>query len=310
MVNSIYQASTESKKISVLESVLNDKRSLAYLFLAPAVAILCFVVVYPFLSAFWISFQDKVAGAPGRFIGWGNYRELFADEVFWKIIKNTVYYTILAVGIKFTLGLIMALILNKERPLNALFKTILFVPWAVPPIVAALNWRWIYDDFNGLLNTVLIRWFGAGDVIFWLGEKHLAMYSIVAVVVWTGTPFYTMSFLAGLKAIPQDLYEAARVDGATRIREFWHITVPQLRSVFAVVVMLSSIFTSTNVVYVLTLTNGGPANATQILPNLSYNYALLAGRLGIGSAVNLVFVPILAVLVLLLSKKMLKGKNA
>lgn len=229
--------------------------------------------------------------------------------MFLKIIKNTIFYTILAVAIKFSFGLIMALILNKERPFNAIFKTILFVPWAVPPIVAALNWRWIYDDFNGLLNTILLRWFGSGDFIFWLGEKDLAMYSVVAVVVWTGTPFYTMSFLAGLKAIPQDLYEAARVDGAGRIQEFWHITIPQLRSVFAVVVMLSSIFTSTNVVYVLTLTNGGPANSTQILPNLSYNYALLAGRLGIGSAVNLVFVPILAVLVVLLSKKMLEGKN-
>lgn len=296
-------------RVSILEAVLNDKRALAYMFLAPAVTVLCFIVVYPFLTAFWISFQDKVAGAPGRFIGWGNYRELFSDPVFLKIIMNTVQYTILGVSIKFIFGLTMALILNKERRFNSLFKTILFVPWAVPPIVAALNWRWIYDDFSGLLNTILIRWFGADDVIFWLGEKHLAMYSVVAVVVWTGTPFYTMSFLAGLKAIPQDLYEAARVDGASRISEFWHITVPQLRSVFAVVVMLSSIFTATNVVYVLTLTNGGPANSTQILPNLSYNYALFAGRLGIGSAVNLVFVPILAVLVLLLSRKMLEGKN-
>lgn len=309
MVDATDGNSAGLEKVSVLDAVLNDKRSLAFMFLAPAVAILCFVVVYPFFSAIWISFQDKVAGAPGKFIGFGNYAELFSDPVFFKVIRNTLVYTIVAVGIKFLFGLTMALILNKERRFNSIFKTILFVPWAVPPIVAALNWRWIYDDFSGLLNLILIKWFGFTDVISWMGEKQFAMGAVIAVVVWTGTPFYTMSFLAGLKAIPQDLYEAARIDGASRVREFWHITIPQLRSVFAVVVMLSSIFTATNVVYVLTLTNGGPAFSTQILPNMSYNYALLAGRLGIGSAVNLVFIPILAVLIILLSKKMLEGKE-
>ena len=128
-------------------------------------------------------------------------------------------------------------------------------------------------------------------------------------VIWSGTPFYTMSFLAGLKAIPKELYEAARIDGATPWQEFWHVTVPQMRNVFTVVVMLSTIWTSTNLAVVQILTNGGPANMTQILPNLAYKYALLAGRLGIGSAVNMIFFPILAVFILLLSRRMLSGKD-
>jgi ABC-type sugar transport system permease subunit len=147
------------------------------------------------------------------------------------------------------------------------------------------------------------------DVISWLGDPNYAMASVISVVVWSGTPFYTMSFLAGLKAIPKEMYEAARIDGANAWHEFWYITIPQMRKVFTIVVMLSTIWTSTNLVIVQVLTNGGPANTTQILPNLAYKYALLASRLGIGSAVNMVFFPILVVLIYILSRRMLAERE-
>ncbi|MCB9969666.1 MAG: sugar ABC transporter permease [Geminicoccaceae bacterium] len=286
----------------------NDRRVLAYLFLAPALAILAFTVVYPFFQAITISFTNKMAGASASFVGLANYRELIADPVFLKVLINTFQYTLLGVGIKFLLGLTMALVLSQERPANYIFKTILFVPWAVPPVVAALNWRWIYDDFSGLANHILFALNLVDEPVAWTGDKSIAMLSVVAVVVWSGTPFYTMSFLAGLKAIPRELYEAARIDGATTLQEFRHITLPSMKPVFTVVVMLSTIWTSTNVVFVLLLTNGGPANATQILPNLAYKFALLAGRLGTGSAVNMIFFPILAVLIVILSRKMLQER--
>lgn len=292
-------------RVPLMSRLLHDQRAAACLFLLPASALLCFVVLYPFFHAIWISFHDKMPGMPARWIGLANYVELFGDPVFMRVIRNTFVYTGLGVGFKFLLGLAMALVLAQERRFNYIWKTVLFVPWAVPTIVAALAWRWIYDDFNGMLNYILIRGFGATDVVSWLGDYNIAMYSVVAVVVWSGTPFYTMSFLAGLKAIPNELYEAARIDGANRVQEFWHITIPQMSRVFVVVVMLSTIWTSTNVVIVLILTNGGPANATQIMPNLSYRYALQATRLGIGSAVNMVFFPILAVLIYFLSRRML-----
>jgi multiple sugar transport system permease protein len=203
----------------------------------------------------------------------------------------------------------MALVLTQPRRLDFIYRTILFVPWAVPTIVAALSFRWIYDDFSGLLNNFLIGVFGMQDVISWLGDPNYAMASVIAVVVWSGTPFYTMSFLAGLKAIPKEMYEAARIDGANAWHEFWYITIPQMRKVFTIVVMLSTIWTSTNLVIVQVLTNGGPANTTQILPNLAYKYALLASRLGIGSAVNMVFFPILVVLIYILSRRMLAERE-
>jgi ABC-type sugar transport system permease subunit len=156
-----------------------------------------------------------------------------------------------------------------------------------------------------MLNNLLLTLGLVEDVISWLSDPRLAMWSCVAVVVWSGTPFYTMSFLAGLQAIPKEQYEAARIDGASLLHEFWYVTIPNLRNVFTIVVMLSTIFTSTNLVIVYTLTNGGPANKTQIFPNLAYNVALQGGRLGYGSAINLVFFPLLAVLIVLLSRRML-----
>jgi multiple sugar transport system permease protein len=284
----------------------HSQRALALLFLAPSLAVLCSVVVYPFFSAIWISFQNKYVGAPGQYVGLANYQTLFRDPLFYKVAWNSFVYTGTAVAIKFTLGLAMALILCQERRLNPLFRTILFVPWAVPVIVAALNWRWIYDDFSGMLNNVLLALGLVHDVISWLSDPSLAMWSCVAVVVWCGTPFYTMSFLAALQAIPKEQYEAARIDGASVLHEFWYVTIPNLRNVFMTVVMLSTIFTSTNLVIVYTLTNGGPANKTQIFPNMAYNMALQAGRLGYGSAINLAFFPVLAVLILLLSRQMLR----
>ena len=290
----------------LLSRFMHSQRALALLFLAPSLAVLCSVVVYPFFSAVWISFQNKYVGAQGQFIGLTNYETLFRDPMFYKVVWNSTVYTGTAVAIKFTLGLAMALILNQERRLNPLFRTILFVPWAVPVIVAALNWRWIYDDFSGMLNNVLLALGLIDDVISWLSDPALAMWSCVAVVVWSGTPFYTMNFLAALQAIPKEQYEAARIDGASLLHEFWYVTIPNLRNVFMTVVMLSTIFTSTNLVIVYTLTNGGPANKTQIFPNLAYNIALQGGRLGYGSAINLAFFPVLAVLILLLSRQLLR----
>ena len=286
-------------------TLLEHQSVLAYALLLPTLLILGFVVVYPFLSAISLSFHDKYIGAPATFVGLQNYEELFGDRKFARVVRNTFVYTFVAVAIKFGLGLAMALVLSQKRRLDPVYRTILFIPWAVPTVVAALNFRWIYDDFSGMINNVLLALFEMDDVISWLGDPDLAMGSVIAVVIWSGTPFYTMSFLAGLQAIPKELYEAARIDGANAFQEFWHVTVPQLRNVFLIVIMLSTIWTSTNLVIVQILTNGAPANMTQILPNLAYKYALLAGRLGIGSAVNMVFFPLLAVFIFLLSRKML-----
>ena len=285
---------------------LRREAHLAYSLLTPSLVVILGLVAYPFLSAISMSLQNKMIGVPGRFVGLANYTALFRNEVFLRTVYNTVVYTVVAVAIKFVFGLTMALILDQERRFNNFFRTLLFIPWAVPVVIASLNWRWIYDDLSGFLNNFLITFGITTDIISWLSDPSLAMGAVIAVVVWSGTPFYTMTFLAGLQAIPRELYEAAEIDGASIVQQFFYITVPRLRTVFLTTVMLSTIWTSSNLQFVFILTRGGPASRTEIFPHLAYKTALGARRLGMGAAVSLVFFPLLVVLIILLSRRMLR----
>jgi multiple sugar transport system permease protein len=285
-------------------------RTLGYLFLLPALLVILGLVAYPFANAIVMTFQQKTAGAPGRFIGLGNYRELLANEVFLRTVFNTVIYTAFGVGFKFFLGLGMALVLNQERRWNNLFRSFLLIPWAIPTVISALNWRWIYDDASGLINNVLVRLELVDESISWLSDPHLAMFSVIVVVVWQGTPFFTMSFLAGLQAIPKELYEAAEIDGASVFQQFSYITLPRLQPIFITAIMLSAILTSASIQFVYILTNGGPADRTQIFPTLAYNLALGgAQRLGMGATVSLFFFPILVIFIIFLTRRMLREKG-
>jgi multiple sugar transport system permease protein len=294
------------RRASRWEYISNDVRTLAALLLLPTVIVLTSVVLYPFVYALILSFQDKIPGSPGRFIGLDNYIELFSNREFLQILYNTVYYTVVTVFIKFVIGLASALVLNQPRRFNNIYRTILFIPWAIPTVIAALVWLWVYNEFNGLLNMMLIK---AGLMeygIAWLAEPRYAMWAVMAVVVWHGTPFYSMHFLAGLQAIPKELYEAAEIDGAGEVRKFWHITVPSMSTVFTITVMLSTVFTSTSIVTVNILTNGAPANLTQILPNESYGVTIGAGRMGLGSAINMVMFPVLVLFIIALTRRLLR----
>jgi len=289
--------------------LLHD-RTLGYLFLFPAMLVILGLVAYPFANAIVMTFQNKTAGAPGRFIGLGNYRELLASEQFLRTVFNTVIYTAVGVGIKFILGLSMALVLNQERFCNNLFRSFLLIPWAIPAVMTALNWRWIFDDASGLINNVLVRLNLIDETISWLSNPHLAMLSVIVVVVWQGTPFFTMSFLAGLQSIPKELYEAAEIDGASVLQQFSYITLPRLQPVFIAAVMLSAILTSASIQFVLILTNGGPSDRTMIFPVLAYNLALGgAQRLGMGATVSLFFFPVLVVFIIFLTRRMLRERG-
>jgi multiple sugar transport system permease protein len=300
------RAASAVHRPSAWERVKHNQVVLAYAFLLPTVLVLASVVLYPFLSALWISLESKVAGTPGQFVGLGNYVELARDPNFPRILYNTLFYTVFAVLIKFAIGLVTALVLAQGRRFNGIYRTILFVPWAIPTVLASLNWLWVYDEFNGLLNVVLVRLGILAEPVAWLAEPRLAMWAVIAVVVWNGTPFYTMHFLAGLQAIPREFYEAAEVDGASILQRFRYITIPVMKNVFMITVMLSTVFTSTSLVAVHILTNGAPAFRTDIVPNFSYNYAIVSGRLGMGAAVNIFFFPVLVGVVIVLSRRLLR----
>ena len=294
-----------NERPTLWEHISNDVRTLAFLFLLPTVLVLTIVVLYPFFYALLLSFQDKTPGLPAKFIGLKNYVELLSDSEFQAVFYNTVWYTAVGVSIKFVIGLASAMVLNQPRRFNNIYRTILFVPWAVPTVIASLIWLWVYNEFNGLLNLLLVDLGLVEYGVAWLAEPELAMWSVIAVVVWNGTPFYTMHFLAGLQSIPKELYEAAEIDGAGEMHKFWHVTIPSMAPVFTITVMLSTVFTSTSSVVVNILTNGAPANLTQILPNESFSVTIEAGRMGLGSAINMMLFPFLVVFIILLTRRML-----
>ena len=288
---------------------LRREGQLAYMLLLPTLLVILGLVAYPFVSAVLLSVQNKMVGAPGRFIALDNYLELFRDEVFIRTAWNSAVYTVVAVALKFVLGLTMALILDQPRRFNNFFRTLLFVPWAVPVVIVSLNWRWIFDDLSGFLNNFLITFHLSNNIISWLSDPNLAMACVIAVVVWAGTPLYSMTFLAGLQAIPKELYEAAEIDGASVVQQFFYVTVPRLKTIFLTTVMLSTIWTATILQFVLILTRGGPASRTEIFPHLAYMTALGARRLGMGAAVSLVFLPVLVVLIIFLTRRMLRPSD-
>jgi multiple sugar transport system permease protein len=288
--------------------------ALGWAFVAPLLVVIVALVAYPFVSGIILSLQNQVLGGTATWAGLGNYRALIVGKeyggMFREALLVSLLYTVVAIAIKFVLGLCVALMLNERFRGRTLVRTVLFLPWAMPTVIVALDWRWIYDGTpHGLLNIVLHNVFGADPVQF-LSNPSLALWSVVAVVVWQGTPFYTMMFLAGLQAIPAAQYEAAAIDGAGPLARFRYITLPGLVPAMIVTTLLSAIWTANSLNFVYALTGGGPLNKTTTFPMLAYRIGLTgAGQLGISAAVSVILLPLFVVLIYLLTRRMLATES-
>jgi len=278
--------------------VLKPEALTGYFLISPAVFLMLLLLAYPFVLAVWISLTSRVLGEPGRFIGLGNFIKLLHDTLFLQTVWNSFVYTLSTVVLKMVLGVILALLLNQEMPFRNLIRGALLLPWIVPTSLSVLTWLWMFDSLFSVVNYILL---GVGVIsrkIPWLGDPFWAMVSVVIVNTWRGLPFFAISFLAGLMTIPKELYEAAEVDGAKKARQFWHITLPLLQPVIAVVVLFSTIWTFADFQIVYILTHGGPINATQIFATMAYDVALVAGRIGEGSAISLFLFPALLIVII------------
>jgi multiple sugar transport system permease protein len=289
---------------------------LGFALVAPVVLVIVGLVAYPLGYSIWLSFQDVKVGSPGTWIGFGNYYKILFDsearihDSFYASLKITVLYVVGACVGKFIIGMVSALILNAEIKARHFWRTLLFLPWAIPPIVGAYSWKWIYNDVNGVANAMLTNVGLIDAPILFLARPENALWSVLVGVIWQGTPFWMMTFLAGLQAIPADLYEAAEIDGATTFKSFIYITWPSLTSVVIVTVMLSAIFTTNTVDFIYTLTNGGPGGATETFPLLAIAQGLRAYDLGIGSTIPLLFFPFFAVIIYFLTRRLLQNEGA
>jgi ABC-type sugar transport system permease subunit len=291
--------------------VLGPDYRLGYLFVTPiAVAVLA-LVAYPFCYAVYLSLTHKLVGMPPIFVGLENYIRLYDDGFFRRAVYNSFLFTFGSVGFKLVLGMLMALVLMSKIRWRSFWTGVLLIPWVAPTVVSALNFLWIFDGSLGVLNYLLVKVFhilpqGVG----WLSEPGTAMASVISVNVWRGFPFFGISFLAGMKAIPGELYEAAAVDGATALQRFLYVTLPGIKNITIIVVLLSTIWTFNDFGIVYILTKGGPGGSTMVMPVLTYETAFGAQRLGEAIAVALYLLPGLALTIVVLARYMRKGRKS
>ncbi len=306
---------TPNTSSAALRRVLGRDWVAAWLFLVPCMLVLVGLIGYPFVSAILLSFQAKLVGTPGVWVGLQNYQDLLygrdLSAHFLASVRVSVIYTLAADVMKFVLGMSMALLLHEQFKGRAFVRAFFFLPWAIPSLIAGLTWKWMYDGTQiGLLNMLALRLGLSNELIQWLGNYDLALWSVMVALVWASTPFWAMMFLAGLQAIPRELYEAAEIDGAGVFKRFRHVTLPGLSSVILVTTLLSTIWTATGINFVYILTNGGPANATMIFPMLAYQVGVAgAGRLGVGATISLFLFPVFLVMIFFLTKRMLAERE-
>src|SRR5262245_16035160 len=234
---------------------LEQERVLGYVLLAPALVLLVIFVAYPFAFGLYISMTDSRIGHPGDFIGLDNFVRLLDDPTFRQTVANSFLYTIITTIVKLVMGMVMALLLNRAIPLKRFVRAAVLLPWIVPTVLSTLAWLWMFDSTYSVINWLLSHYLNfqgptwlADRLDLKLGGVSLLkttwpMVAIMLVNIWRGTPFYGVSFLAGMQSIPEELYEAAIVDGASAWNRFWQITLPLLRHVISIVLLLSIILT-------------------------------------------------------------------
>jgi len=270
---------------------------LGYAYLIPVVVCLGGTIAFPILKAIHMSLYYNVLIKPQeyRFIGLGNYARLLGDDVFWLSLWNSAVWVGGSVSLQFLGGFAAALLLHQAFAGRSLVRTVTLLPWIIPGVVVALVWEYVYQPNYGILNDLLFRLGWLHERVAWLSDPNLAMPAVIVTNIWRGVPFFAIMLLAGLQAIPDELYEAARVDGASLTQRFWHVTLPLLRPIIVVATATRIIWTFNYADLIFVMTSGGPANATQITS--TYTLLQAYSNLDFGYAATLSVVLLLIMLI-------------
>ena len=281
-----------------MKQLLENKNALGGLFMLPAGALLLVFLTYPLGLGTWLGFTDAKIGRPGEWVGLENFQFLVGDSVARLSLFNTLFYTVVASALKFVLGLWLALLLNQHLPFKSFIRAVVLLPFIVPTALSAIAFWWIYDSQFSVVSWALERLGLIHQYIDFLGEPWLARLSVTAANIWRGVPFVAISLLAGLQTISPSLYEASAIDGATPWQQFWHVTLPMLTPIIAVVMTFSVLFTFTDFQLIYVLTRGGPLNATHLMATLSFQRGIPGGAIGEGAALAMLMVPFLLAAIL------------
>jgi multiple sugar transport system permease protein len=274
-----------------LHKLARRRSTLAFVMTLPLLAVIGGLVVYPFFYAIYLSMLNK---RMTRFIGLDNFSFLLTRDTFWMVVWQSVIFAVSAVIAKAIIGFILAHVLHAlPAKGQRKWRGMLLVPWVIPPAISTLAWWWMFDPsysaFNWLLVTVGV------PPVPWLGDPGWAKFAVILVNVWYGAPFFMIMYLAALKSVPDQLYEAAAIDGATGIQKLRYVTLPMMRNIISITVLFSLIVTFANFDIVRILTNGGPQDQTHVFATYAFQVGIQSGDVPLGASVSLFMFPLLAI---------------
>jgi multiple sugar transport system permease protein len=298
-------AASQRKAKSSLRRAMGRKSTIAFLMALPLILLITVLVVYPALYSVYLATLNK---GMTRFVGFGNFQFLFKRETFWMVVQQSCIFAITAVIFKAIIGFIIAhLVHNIPDKGQRKWRGMLLVPWVIPPAMSCLAWLWLFDPsysaFNWLLSFVNI------GPIPWTGDAYWARFSVILVNVWIGSPFFMIMYLAALKSVPEQLYEAAAIDGANWWQRMWYVTLPMMRNIIAITALFSLIVTFANFDIVQILTDGGPIDKTHVFATWAFRVGIRSVDIPQGAAVSLFMVPILAVAAIIILRDITKRGN-
>ena len=284
--------------------------TLGMMLIAPTVLVFCAVIVYPLVSAIYLSLFDIYTPTlQGEWVGLDNYRELLGKGEFWSSLRTNIIWTVGTLTLQILFGIGMALVLHQNIWFRSLARSLILFPYFVSTVVAVLVWRWLFNDLYGILNHLMMA-AGLIDMpVDYLGSMPNAMISVILVGAWKYFPFVVIAVLARLQTIPDALYEAARIDGAGPVARFFDITLPQLRDVLVVIIMLRAIWDFKEFDLIFLLTGGGPVISTQTLPLLVYKEAFSLNQMGMAAAYAVAMMAVMLVFMIIYIRKT-GGKEA
>lgn len=280
-----------------------------YIFLLPGLIILGAFIFYPMINAIWLSFTNYNIVTEAEFIGLDNYKELFSDSLFWKVLGQTLLYLGVVVPALVVLPIFLAILVNQQVKGIGFFRSVYYLPVVTSMVVVGIAWKWVYAD-QGVLNYLLDTMGVISGPIHWLTSTSTSIFAVMVVTIWKGLGYYMVIYLAGLQSIPDDLYEAADIDGASKWKQIWHITVPLLMPSIMIVTIMSSISAMKVFEEIYVMTGGGPLNSSKTLVFYIYQEAFEKLQMGYASAAGVILFLITLMISIINIKFMSKKESA
>jgi multiple sugar transport system permease protein len=272
-----------------------------FVWVAPAFLYLALFIAYPFVMSLYLSVSSARVGSPEwHFVGLTNYQRIFEDPTFWQTVRNSFIFTFGSEAIRLIIGLPLAFAMNRTFKGKRIVQGVILIPFVIPIALSSLAWKWMFDSLYSVINWMLMTLHIIDYPWQWLGEPGLAMWSVIILNVWRGFPFSAVILLAGLTAVPVEIIEAAKIDGAGPLRRFVYVVAPIVRPILFVGLLYSVVFSFTDFSAVWLLTQGGPYNTTHVFGTYAYNIGINAGDIGQGAAITLFMFPLLAIFVVVM----------